>query len=422
MNYGRYKIVKELGKGAMGVVFQAHDPQIDRMVALKVLREEKLSSDYFVERFFKEAKAIGRLSHPNIVTVYDVGQDHDTIYIAMEYLEGKPLDEAVKGKKLSSQEIVDIGSQLSKALKYAHSKGIIHRDIKPTNIIITSDGQTKITDFGIARIDDPNATKQTLAGEILGTPVYMSPEQIMGKTIDGRSDLYSLGVFLYLLATRKRPFSGDNLAVVFKAITQDIPTPPASLDVSVSTGLSDLIMKSLNKNPDERFQTGNEMAEALKGCLLDRPDNKQNPEVSSFPFDQEKKDSNEPQEIADEPKKQSGNNLVLIAITVVILLCAASGIYLWKTSDSGETKVSGGERNIEKSEFGILNIESIPTDSSIYVNGSIKGKTPLKIKLLPDTYEIKLGLQGYYDWEAQVKVNRDSETPVFGRLFPIEEK
>ena len=197
MNYGRHRIVKELGKGAMGVVYQAHDPQIDRLVALKVLRPDRVTTEAFLQRFMKEAKAIGRLSHPNMVIVYDVGEDHGTVYIAMEFLEGKPLNEIIQMDVFQPEEIIDLGVQVAEALDYAHRKGIIHRDIKPSNIIVQPDGQIKITDFGIAHIEDPEATQQTQAGEILGTPAYMSPEQVLSQPVDGRSDLFSLGVILY---------------------------------------------------------------------------------------------------------------------------------------------------------------------------------------------------------------------------------
>jgi len=184
MKYGRYEIIKELGRGAMGLVYQAHDPEIDRLIALKVLREDRLTSAAFVQRFLKEARAIGRLSHPRIVTVYDVGQDHGTIYIAMELLQGEPLNALLEKKKFSPEEITNLGIQVAETLDYAHQKGIVHRDIKPSNILVQPDGQIKITDFGIAHIEDPEASIQTQAGEILGTPAYMSPEQVRGQPAD----------------------------------------------------------------------------------------------------------------------------------------------------------------------------------------------------------------------------------------------
>lgn len=253
MNYGRYQIIEELGRGATGVVYKAHDPQIDRLVALKVLRPDRVTSENFVRRFLKEARAIGRLSHPNIVTVYDVGRDHGTIYIAMEFLEGVPLNEFPGRNGLSLEKVIGIGIQVAETLDYAHNNGIIHRDIKPSNIIVTSGDQARITDFGIARIEDPSAHHQTQAGEILGTPLYMSPEQIMGRPVDGRSDLYSLGVIVYELIAGRRPFNGESLAAIFKAITQDDPAEPKKPDIPMPLPLSELIMKSLDKLPEHRF-------------------------------------------------------------------------------------------------------------------------------------------------------------------------
>jgi len=175
MNYGRYQVVSEIGRGSMGVVYQAHDPHIDRLVALKVLRQDRVSSEDYVKRFLKEATAVGRLSHRGIVTVFDIGQDHGTIYIAMELLEGTPLDEVIKQRKIDFDLIVRIGREVAGALHYAHQKGIVHRDIKPANIICSENGEIKVTDFGIAHIEDPDGQQMTQAGEILGTPRLYEP-------------------------------------------------------------------------------------------------------------------------------------------------------------------------------------------------------------------------------------------------------
>ncbi len=262
---GRYEIIKELGRGAMGLVYQAHDPEIDRLLALKVLREDRLTSAAFVQRFLKEARAIGRLSHPRIVTVYDVGQDHGTIYIAMELLQGEPLNALMEREKFSPEEITNLGIQVAETLAYAHQKGIVHRDIKPSNILVQPDRQIKITDFGIAHLEDPEASIQTQAGEILGTPAYMSPEQVMGQPADGRSDLFSLGIILYELSTGKRPFGGPNLAAIFQSISRDNPPSPTELNPAIPKTLSDVIMRCLEKNPASRYFTGKELAEALQG-------------------------------------------------------------------------------------------------------------------------------------------------------------
>lgn len=271
MNYGRYQIVSELGRGSMGVVYEAHDPQINRRIALKVLREDRVTSDDYVQRFLKEATAIGRLSHPGIVTVYDVGQDHGTIYIAMEFLEGEPLDKLAAGRNLQLNDIVNIGTQVAQALHYAHEKGIVHRDIKPPNIICTAEKAIKVTDFGIAHIDDPDGQQMTRAGEILGTPVYMAPEQVMSQPVDGRTDLYSLGVILYELTTGQRPFQGENLAAIFRAITQGNPPSPKHINPNIPAVLSDVIMKTMARKPEERFATGRELAQVLKDSLTERP-------------------------------------------------------------------------------------------------------------------------------------------------------
>ncbi len=271
IQYGRYQIIKELGRGAMGVIYEAHDPQIGRSVALKVLRQDRVTSETFVIRFLKEARAIGRLSHPNTVSIYDVGEDQGTIYIAMEFLDGEPLNKVVEKRRLSTKEIIGIGIQIAEALDYAHQNGIVHRDIKPENIILQASGQVKITDFGIAHIEDPLMPEQTQAGEILGTPVYMSPEQISSRTVDGRSDLFSLGIILYELTTGKRPFRGDNLSIIFSSITLETPMTPAKVNPDIPASLSKIIMKCLEKIPDERFERGKNLAEALKKCLPQMP-------------------------------------------------------------------------------------------------------------------------------------------------------
>ena len=267
MNYGRYQIVKEVGRGSMGVVYQARDPHIDRLVAVKVLRQDRVTSDDFVKRFLKEARVIGRLTHSHIVAIYDVGEEQETVYIAMEFLEGVALSDLVRGKLPEIGEVAALGIQLAETLDYAHQKGVVHRDIKPSNIIVQSDGQIKITDFGIAHVEDATATLQTQAGEIMGTPAYMSPEQVLSKPVDGRTDIFSLGIILYELTTGRRPFGGEskNLMTVFNEIVEVTPPEPHTLVPTVPRELSRLIMKALQKEPGKRFQTGKELAEALRG-------------------------------------------------------------------------------------------------------------------------------------------------------------
>ncbi len=391
--YGRYEVIEELGRGAMGVVYKAHDPHIDRIVALKALRQDRMTSEDFVQRFLKEAKAIGRLSHQNIVAVYDIGQDQGTIYIAMEFLEGKPLNEIPGNDKLSAEQVIDIGFQVADALEYAHGKGIVHRDIKPTNIIITPEGQVKITDFGIAHIEDPEAAQQTQAGEILGTPAYMSPEQVKGRPADRRTDLFSLGIILYELLTGVRPFRGDGMMAIFRSILEDSPPSPISLDPTVPKPLSDLVVKCLNKSPEKRFQTGRAFADALAAS---RTSGQQNSPTNR-------------------------KNIYMFG-GLLLLLLAGSGIYLFQ----GKAPTNEGSRQATESTTPVLaanaalKVNSIPPGAQVFVDGSFNGETPLKIMVSAGKHEVRLTLTDYYEWEAQLQVTAESETPVYARLIPID--
>jgi serine/threonine protein kinase len=392
MNYGRYQIFDELGKGSMGIVYRAHDPQIDRLIALKVLRQDKITSEDFVRRFLQEAKAIGRLSHPNIVTVYDAGQDHSTIFIAMELLKGKPLSEFSDNGEARLQNIVNIGVQVAEALDYAHGQGIVHRDIKPPNIILTSERQVKITDFGIAHIEDPNAPHHTQVGDILGTPFYMSPEQVSGQPADGRSDLYSLGVILYELCTGKKPFTGSNISSIFNAIMQDIPAKPAETDSPVSPMLSSIIMTSLNRTPEKRYQTGSEMATALKNCLQRRKS-----DTRMFPA----------------PAKMKKTPRILVT-AVLILLCLIGGAVFILKPWSGTIVDSSAKLQ------AVLTLKSEPNGARIFLDGSFKGSTPQRIDLPLGQYEVRLSLKGYYEWEGRLNLKEEGETPISVRLVREE--
>ncbi|MEP6993497.1 MAG: protein kinase [Acidobacteriota bacterium] len=265
---GRYEVLNELGKGAMGIVYLAKDPVIGRMVAIKTIRTSHTGDDdsesrEFRERFVREAQTAGILSHPNIVTIHDIGEDTGsrTSFIAMEYIEGRNLKSLLgEKKKFNWDEIADLIAQIAEALDYAHRKGIIHRDIKPANIIMTTDGKIKITDFGIAKIASSNLTT---TGQFLGTPNYMSPEQVSGAPVDGRSDIFSLGVVLYELLTNRKPFLGDNLtAISYKIVHEDF-TPPADLSSEVPPEFNSIVARAMAKDPWNRYQRGKDLALAL---------------------------------------------------------------------------------------------------------------------------------------------------------------
>jgi eukaryotic-like serine/threonine-protein kinase len=397
MEYGRYRIVKELGKGTMGVVYQAHDPQIDRMVALKVLRPDRVASEDFVARFLKEARAVGRLSHPRIVTIFDVGNANDTIYIAMEYLKGEPFDEVVRSGRLTVQQCIDIAIQVAEALDYAHQKGIVHRDIKPSNIILTEKNQAKLTDFGIAHVEDVAASHQTQAGEILGTPIYMSPEQVAGSAADRRSDLYSLGVILYEMIAGRRPFSGNNIAAIFRSITLNEPEPPVSIDPFISKPLSDLIMKSLAKAPEKRFQTGRQMADALRTML----------------------DGQTPAAIPAArggPSRRSKSPLRIAGLSILLAVIVALGVYTYIAQRNGPPAavVHTGEDHL-----AVLKISSDPAGAQVYIDSVFKGRTPLDLPVPLGKYQLRLNLPGHLSWEAQIEADMEDEIPVHIQMKPM---
>ncbi len=426
MNYGRYQIVRELGKGSMGVVYEAYDPNIDRTVALKVLRQDLVTSEEYVERFLKEARAIGRLSHPNIVIVHDVGKDKSTVFIAMEFLTGVPLNKVILEKRFSIDEIVKLGIHVAEALDYANKKGIVHRDIKPSNIMVMADDRIKITDFGIAHIEEASASQLTQAGEILGTPVYMSPEQVMAKPVDGRSDLFSLGSILYELATGKRPFQRENMAAVLNAVAREDPAEPAHVNPEIPQGLSDIITKCLKKEKEERFQTGGELAEALKDLFI-----KEDTVLSVRPDAGEKIH-----------KGGRGRSIFLLFVAAVISASIIGGGLLYFIKGKGipvsvqdrkkisvpisnDKDIPGKEnslnslKDIRASDKGTLDIKSVPLGARVIVDGEFRGIAPLKLPLPLGKHEVRVTLTDYYDWEAQIQLKEEGETPILAELMPI---
>ncbi|MBI3716408.1 MAG: serine/threonine protein kinase [Betaproteobacteria bacterium] len=261
---GRYKILSTIGQGAMGVVYKAVDPMIDRTVAIKTVNLT-LSSDELEEyeaRFQQEIKAAGRLNHPNIVTVYDVGRTDTFAYMAMEFLEGKELkDILVNDGRPPIASTVDWIGQIALGLHFAHDHDIIHRDVKPSNIMIVRGGYAKITDFGIARM--PGAAVKTMTGMILGSPRYMSPEQVIGKSLDSRTDIFSLGVVLYETLTGKPPFDGDNINAIMYATCNAVPPAPSAANAEIPTMLDLIVAKALAKTVDERYQNMSDFAQDL---------------------------------------------------------------------------------------------------------------------------------------------------------------
>ncbi len=270
---GRYEIICELGKGAMGIVYEGRDPNIGRRVAIKTARKDVVAASgmaaEMMERFLREARAAGALTHPNIITIYDADEEDGITYIAMEFIQGGNLADVIRNRsRLGYDQIVDYGATIALALAAAHDAGIIHRDIKPANILTPTGGPIKLADFGIAHVSDSNLTQD---GAMIGTPHYMSPEQFMGQKVDGRSDLFSVGVLLYELVTGEKPFSGEGLSAVMHNVTRVQPVPPKDLNFAVPDALNDVILKVLSKRPADRYPDGRAFAAALRESVKDQP-------------------------------------------------------------------------------------------------------------------------------------------------------
>ena len=263
---GRYEIIKQTGRGAMGIVYKGRDPRLNRLTAIKTIRFlddfDKIRALNAKKQFYREAEVIAKLSHPNIVAIYDVGEDKGLSYLAMEYLEGESLEKyTTTNNLLSITKCIDIIIQACNALEYAHNHDIVHRDIKPANIMLVEDGLVKVTDFGIARI---TASSKTHTGIIKGTPYYMSPEQTKGMKLTGPSDIFSLGVVFYQLLTGRLPFTGDNMAAIMYQINNVNPEPPSSYNSSINEVTLTILNKALEKNLQKRYQTAGQMRNHLR--------------------------------------------------------------------------------------------------------------------------------------------------------------
>jgi serine/threonine protein kinase len=281
---GRYNILGELGRGAMGVVYRAQDPVLDRPLAIKTIfiSAEDADRKEYEARFTQEARAAGKLAHPGIVTIYDVGREGDLIYMAMELLEGTDLSTRAAGQRFSVTEAVRIVEQVADALAFAHDRGVVHRDVKPPNIMLLSRNRVKIMDFGIARMRSSDLKTQT--GMMLGTPRYMSPEQVAGRPVDQRSDIFSLGTVLYEMLTGTKLFSGADSTEIMYNVAQLRPVPPSRINRQVPAMLDLVVAKALEKDANERYQDAHQFGADLRACLNElgvhrpEPDRTQPPE------------------------------------------------------------------------------------------------------------------------------------------------
>jgi serine/threonine-protein kinase len=264
---GRYALQSEIGRGAMGIVYKALDSVLERPVAVKTVNItlEREHAEKYEQRFYREARAAGGLNHPNIVTIHDVGKAGDVVYMAMEYIEGVELRSLIgEGRPLRAPQALSIAAQVGEALAYAHQRGVVHRDIKPANIMVVANGPVKITDFGIARMRGTGELTQT--GMLLGSPKYMSPEQVIGKRADHRSDIFSLGVILYEMLCGTAPFNGENVTALMYQIVNFVPPAPSSVNDAVPPMLDLIVAKMLAKPLEERYQDAADVARDLREC------------------------------------------------------------------------------------------------------------------------------------------------------------
>jgi serine/threonine-protein kinase len=266
-SFGRFRVIGEIGRGAMGVVYRAEDPTLGRVVAIKTITltgtEEERA--HFEARFLQEARAAGGVSHPAIVTIYDYGREGDTAFMAMEVLEGRELRDLIQSGGIPPAEAVEIAARVAEALAFAHERGIVHRDVKPGNIMVLADGRVKIMDFGIARLDAPGVRTET--GVLLGSPRYMAPEQVAGRPFDHRADVFSLGVVLYEMLTGAAPFGGGDIPqLMFQVMNAAVP-PPSRANPSLPAVLDFIVARALKKNPEERYGSATEFAQDLRASL-----------------------------------------------------------------------------------------------------------------------------------------------------------
>src|SRR5688572_10156179 len=271
---GRYKLQRKIGSGAMGLVYEALDPKLNRPVAIKTILksqlDEEVSREYSV-RFREEAQAVARLNHPNIVQVYDFGEEGDVAFIVMEFIRGEDLKHCFDSNvRFEAREFVRMMCELLSALEYAHQAGIVHRDIKPANIMLDGQSRVKLMDFGVAKITDTDRTHRTQVGTMVGTPSYMSPEQVQGLLCDHRSDLFSSGIVLYQFLTNQRPFTGGDWTLR-KAIVHDDPVRPSQINASLSPEFDRVVSRALAKSPETRYQSAGDFSRALQRVYEGKP-------------------------------------------------------------------------------------------------------------------------------------------------------
>ncbi len=382
---GRYEILAKVGQGAMGVVYRAQDPTIRRVVALKVLpadpgtaKESGTTQGRSTAGLFeREAQAAGALLHPNIVTLYDAGRDGSWYYLAMEFIEGDTFAvEIARQGKVDPARAAQVVAVVADALDFAHERGVVHRDIKPANLMILADQTVKVADFGIARL---SSTASTLTSDVtIGTPHYMSPEQVRGGKIDGRSDLFSLGVVLYEALTGRKPFQAETLAAVLHSIMSSTPPPAHDVDSTISPELSAIVARAMARNPAERYARGQDMAADLRRFLASV--------------------QGDVGPARAEPRKRPW---LVPAVGTGLALSIAALLFTVRSNPSSKATA-----------IGYLEFVSEPSGAEIFVDGDVIGRTPYTSEVAAGKHEIEFRKQGYYPANQSTNVGPNQRVVV----------
>jgi len=369
---GKYKILGTLGKGGMGIVYKGLDPDIEREVAIKTIRFDTLTEgvekEEMLTRVIREAKAAGRLNHPNIITIYDVVRDNDLTYIVMQYVDGPSLQAMIdSGKSFSPQEIIETLKPIAEALDFAHGGGIIHRDIKPANILIDRSGQPFLADFGVARIETSTLTQ---AGTTVGTLSYMSPEQVKGETVDKRSDIFALGVILYELLAGKKPFGGDNMSTIVYRIVNEEPRRITEINKDLHGGYESVVRRALAKNPEDRYQRCREMIADLE--------NPSRLAEATMEYEFGREDGGGP--------KKRKMRYIQAGAAALVVVCAA-GAYLLFSGRSGKpSDLARGMQSIKKEGLSPATRSANPADGT---SSPLAGPNDASLAKLQETFDGK---------------------------------